>query len=70
MAAMAMASFPFTNIFSGCRSPTLSPNSNRYIWTDLSADSATRAGLIIITNDKEIPLMVYFFSYPDQLLGT
>ncbi len=51
-------------------SPSLPPNSNRYIWTDLTAEGATRAGLMIITNDKEIPLTVYFFSHPDQLLGT
>jgi hypothetical protein len=43
---------------------------NRYIWTNLSADGATRAGLMIVTNDKEIALTVYFFSYADQLFGT
>jgi hypothetical protein len=43
---------------------------NRYIWTDLSADGATRASFVVIANDKEIPLTVYFFSDPDQLLGT
>ena len=70
MAAMAMASFPFTNNFSGCCSPTLSPNSNGYIRADLSTDGATRACIIILTNDKEISLAINLLSNPNQLFGT
>jgi hypothetical protein len=51
-------------------SPSLSPDSNRHIRTDLSADGTTRAGIVIITNYKEISLTVYFLSHPNQLLRT
>jgi hypothetical protein len=70
MAAMAMASFPFTNNFSGCCSPTLSPNSNGYIRADFSTHGAACACIIILTNDKEISLAINLLSNPNQLFGT
>jgi hypothetical protein len=65
-----MASFPFTNNFSIFCSPTLPPNSYRHIRTDLSTESATRAGLIAIPDHKEVSLSVDLLSNPDQVLGT
>jgi hypothetical protein len=66
---MAMASFPFTNTFSIFFSTTLPPNSYRHIWTDLSTEGATRAGIIAIPDHKEVSLSVDLLSSPDQVLG-
>jgi hypothetical protein len=68
MAAMAMASFPFTNNVSGCCSPTLSPNSDSDIRTDFSTDGTAGTYLIVFPNHKEVSLPVDLFAHPNQFL--
>jgi len=68
MAAMAMASFPFTNNFSGSRSPILSPDANGDIRADLSADGTPGACPVVLTHHKKVPLPIDLFSDPDQFL--
>jgi len=70
MAAMAMASFPLANIFSGFRFSTISPYPDGDIRADLPANSAPRALAIRIPNDVKIPLTVNFFPKLHQSLRT
>jgi hypothetical protein len=45
------------------------PNSNGYIWADLSTNGTTGTSLLIIPDHKEVSLTVDLFSYPNHVLG-
>jgi hypothetical protein len=69
MAAMAMASFPFTNKVSGLRSSTFPPHSDGHIRTNLSADGAPGAFPIVIPAGTKIAVLIHLFADVQQLFG-
>jgi hypothetical protein len=62
MAAMAMASFPFANIFSGSCVSTIPPYSNGDIRADFPTECTSGALPIRIPNYIEISLAIDFFT--------